>query len=99
MARRPIPEVSSRGRLINFIKAHQDRLQLEAAGSNTQIQFNDGGVFGASSNLTFEGSILNCTASVGIEVGAGGVHIGCDDGVTLFEVLPVGSSGLARGKI
>jgi hypothetical protein len=99
VSKSPISEVYTRPRLINFIKRHQDRLQLEAAGSNTQIQFNDGGVFGASSNLTFEGSILNCTASVGIEVGSGGVHIGGDDGVTLFEVLPAGSSGVASFAI
>jgi hypothetical protein len=92
----PIPEVDSRNRLIAFLKNFfaEKGSTTPAAGSNTQIQFNDGGVFGASSNLTFEGSILNCTASVGIEVGSGSVHIGGDDGVTLFDVVAAGSSGL-----
>lgn len=31
------------------------------AGSNTQIQFNNSGVFGASSNLTWNGSVLGTT--------------------------------------
>lgn len=31
------------------------------AGSNTQIQFNNSGVFGASSNLTWSGTILSTT--------------------------------------
>ena len=31
------------------------------AGSNTQIQFNNGGVFGASANLTWSGTVLGTT--------------------------------------
>jgi len=31
------------------------------AGSNTQIQFNNSGVFGASANLTFNGTVLGTT--------------------------------------
>lgn len=31
------------------------------AGSNTQIQFNNGGVFGASANLTWSGTVLSTT--------------------------------------
>jgi hypothetical protein len=95
MAERIIPEAKSRARLLSFIREYKGKTGLDVGGSNTQIQFNVSGGLGASSNLTFEDSILNCTASVGIEVGAGGVHIGGDDGVTLFEVLPAGSSGVA----
>jgi len=32
-----------------------------AAGSNTQIQFNNGGLFGASANLTWDGTTLSST--------------------------------------
>lgn len=32
-----------------------------AAGSNTQIQFNNSGVFGASANLTWDGTVLSTT--------------------------------------
>ena len=34
------------------------------AGSNTQIQYNNSGVFGASSNLTFDGSTLAVTGAL-----------------------------------
>jgi len=36
---------------------------FSAAGANTQIQFNDGGDFGASSNLTFASNTLSVTGS------------------------------------
>jgi len=34
------------------------------AGSNTEIQFNDNGSFGASSNLTWDGSTVNVTGNI-----------------------------------
>jgi len=34
------------------------------AGSNTQVQFNDGGSFGASANLTFDGTDLGVSAKI-----------------------------------
>jgi len=34
------------------------------AGSNTEIQYNNSGVFGASSNLTFDGSTLTVTGDI-----------------------------------
>jgi hypothetical protein len=37
-----------------------------AAGSNTQIQFNNSGVFGASSNLTWSGTALGVTGTVAV---------------------------------
>ena len=55
---RPIPEATSRPRLINFIKKHQDKIDLSTSpgGSNTQVQYNDAGSFGASNALTFDSS-------------------------------------------
>jgi hypothetical protein len=96
--RNPIAEVYSRNRLIEFIKRYQDRLDLPppvtAAGSDTQIQYNDAGSFGASADLTFDGSILECTASAAFQVGTGGVHVTGAAGVTLFDVQPAGASGV-----
>ena len=49
------------------------------AGSNTQIQFNNNGVFGASANLTFDGSTLTTSSDVTPlslnRSGAGTAHI------------------------
>lgn len=36
------------------------------AGNNTEVQFNDNGAFGASSNLTFDGAKLQVAGDVGI---------------------------------
>lgn len=36
------------------------------AGSNTQIQFNNSGVFGASANLTWSGTVLAVTGTVAV---------------------------------
>jgi hypothetical protein len=36
------------------------------AGSNTQVQFNNSGVFGASANFTWSGSALNVTGTVAV---------------------------------
>lgn len=36
----------------------------DPAGSNTQVQFNNSGSFGASANLTFDGSTLDVTGAV-----------------------------------
>jgi hypothetical protein len=36
------------------------------AGSNTEIQYNNSGVFGASSNLTFDGSTLTVTGDLSV---------------------------------
>jgi len=40
------------------------------AGSDTQIQYNDGGSFGASSNLTFNGNDLSVGGDIGIGTGS-----------------------------
>lgn len=34
------------------------------AGNNTEIQYNDNGAFGASSNLTFDGTNLSITGNI-----------------------------------
>ena len=36
------------------------------AGSNTEIQYNNSGVFGASGNLTFDGSTLTVTGDLSV---------------------------------
>jgi hypothetical protein len=53
------------GQLATFIET--------PAGSNTQVQFNNNGVFGASANFTFNGTILKVpvlTATSGIYGGS-----------------------------
>jgi hypothetical protein len=35
-----------------------------AGGSNTQIQYNNNGVFGGSGNLTFDGTNLSCAGDI-----------------------------------
>jgi len=44
------------------------------AGSNRQIQFNDNGVFGASANLSFGGTLLSATGSVEL-TGSMGINV------------------------
>ena len=51
-----------------FVKTAVDASSTSPAGSNTQIQYNDSGSFGASANLTFDGSTL-INAGQGIGVG------------------------------
>lgn len=48
-------------------------IETAAAGSNTQVQFNNDGVLGASANFTFNGTILKVpvlTATSGIYGGS-----------------------------
>ena len=42
------------------------------AGSNTQVQFNNSGAFGASSNLTWSGTQLDVTGSINATTGVSG---------------------------
>jgi hypothetical protein len=56
MSKKPINEVYSRNRLISFIKTYQDRLTIKAAGSDTEVQFNNGGVFSADHDLVWNTS-------------------------------------------
>jgi hypothetical protein len=39
-------------------------VSASAAGSNTQVQYNNGGAFGGSANLTFNGTNLTCGGTV-----------------------------------
>ena len=48
-------------------------ITTSAAGSNTQVQFNNGGAFGASANLTFSGSTLTMGVAGSV---VGGVSFG-----------------------
>jgi hypothetical protein len=60
------------------------------AGSNTQIQFNNNGVFGASSNLTWNGTALGVTGA--LSVSGDGTFSG-----TGQIKLPVGTTGQRSG--
>jgi len=66
-----------------------------AAGLNTQVQFNNSGVLGASPNLTFDGSILTVPAiSVNAEIGllltsSSGIMFGV--GANFINVFPPAS--------
>tara|TARA_R110002020_G_scaffold76558_13_gene193960 strand:+ start:735 stop:1646 length:912 start_codon:yes stop_codon:yes gene_type:complete len=63
MAQKIIPEAQSRARLLSFIREYREKAGTEAGGSDTQVQFNDGGAFGGSAGLTF------VTANESLQVG------------------------------
>jgi hypothetical protein len=48
----------------NVILTAGDGASTSPAGSNTQVQFNNAGAFGASANFTFDGSALNLTGEL-----------------------------------
>ena len=54
-----------------FVKTAVDASSTDPGGSNTQIQYNNSGAFGASANLTFDGSTLTVTADQHIANGNG----------------------------
>lgn len=58
---------------------------LTAAGSNTQVQFNSSGVFGASSNLTFDGASLSVDGIV-ITRGANSIDTNISVGSSLGAI-------------
>ena len=63
------------------------------AGSNTEIQFNDGGAnFGASSNLTYDGTTLKATATSGNPVFS---LEATDDGATANPVFTLKRNTIA----
>ena len=47
----------------NFVLTSAASTATSPAGSDTEVQFNDGGSFGASSNLVFDGSTLTLTGN------------------------------------
>ena len=48
----------------NVILSPGDGATTSPGGSNTQIQFNNGGAFGASANLTFSSNVLNVSGGI-----------------------------------
>ena len=70
-----------------------------AAGSNTQVQFNSGGAFGASANLTFDGTTLTSTGFSGPHngtVGATTPNTGSFTTLTTSSTVTL-SGGTANG--
>ena len=54
-----------------FVKTAVDASSTDPGGSNTQIQYNNSGAFGASANLTFTGSLLTLSGDQVITDGNG----------------------------
>lgn len=68
-----------------------------AAGANTQVQFNDGGVFGASGNLTFDKITNQFSVFTGSQVlgNIGTAPTAVANAVVLYNQAPgVGASGI-----
>jgi hypothetical protein len=71
-----------------------------AAGSNTQVQFNSGGNFGASSSLTWSGTILTSTGFAGPingTIGATTANTGAFTTVTASTAIGTASGGTGLG--
>ena len=75
-----------------FVKTAVDASSTDPAGSNTEIQYNNSGAFGASANLTFDGTTLTVG---GVAALTSSQLTFADDGLVLW-----GSSNTAnmRGK-
>jgi hypothetical protein len=56
-------QTSNSGRFLTTDGTNTSWAVFSAAGSNTQIQFNNSGAFGGSSNLTWSGTVLTITGS------------------------------------
>jgi len=68
-----------------------------AGGANTQVQFNDGGAFGATANLTFDKSINQLTITAGSQrlgnIGAAPAAVA--NSAVLYNLAPdLGASGV-----
>jgi hypothetical protein len=69
---------------------------LTAAGSNTQVQFNSSGVFGASANLTFDGSTLTVN---GIAVTRGANSVSTNTIIhSIMQFNTTGNNNVAVGS-
>jgi len=71
----------------------------EAAGSNTEIQFNDNDDFGASANLTFDSATNNLSVSGNVVVATGAFY-GDGGGLSNIQaanVVGLSLSGIANG--
>ena len=72
-----------------------------AAGSNTQVQFNNSGAFGASSSLTWNGTTLTSTGFAGPlngTVGATTPAAGAFTTLTATTAIPVTSGGTGQSS-
>ena len=68
-----------------------------AAGANTQVQFNDGGTFGATANLTFDKSINQLTITAGSQRlgNIGTAPAAVANSTVLYNLAPdLGASGV-----
>ena len=68
-----------------------------AAGANTQVQFNDGGAFGATANLTFDKSINQLTITTGSQRlgNIGSAPAAVANSAVLYNLAPdLGASGV-----
>lgn len=64
------------------------------AGSNTQVQYNNSGVFGASSSFTFDGTALTAP----ISIASNGIQVNSQT-VSASYSIPSGSNGLSAGPV
>ena len=68
-----------------------------AAGANTQVQFNDGGTFGATANLTFDKSLNQLTITAGSQRlgNIGSAPAAVANSAVLYNLAPdLGASGV-----
>ena len=68
-----------------------------AAGANTQVQFNDGGSFGATANLTFDKSLNQLTITAGSQRlgNIGSAPAAVANSAVLYNLAPdLGASGV-----
>jgi len=68
-----------------------------AAGANTQVQFNDGGAFGATANLTFDKSLNQLTITAGSQRlgNIGSAPAAVANSAVLYNLAPdLGASGV-----
>lgn len=68
-----------------------------AAGSNTQVQFNDGGIFGATGNLTFDKTLNQFSVLTGSQVlgNVGSAPTAVSNAVVMYNLAPgAGASGV-----
>lgn len=85
------PNTSSYANIATTISA------ANAAGSNTQVQFNDGGVFGASGNLTFDKTTNQLRVFIGSQVlgNIGTAPAAVSNAVVMYNLAPgSGQTGL-----
>ncbi len=85
------PNTSSYANIVTTVST------ANAAGSNTQVQFNDGGTFGATANLTFDKSINQLSVFLGSQVlgNIAAAPSSVANAVVLYNQAPgIGASGI-----